>query len=843
MSRGGETVGLPAEEQQHKSTMTRNTNPYREKGLSVFLAVLMVLSMVAVGAIFVAPAAADHAPDETYDWDGWTTDTDFWAGQEILVQNLNQSFVDPDAVRVYEGTRQTGVDGEAERVTTLRVEDGAVTLDSDLTSDFDGPYHLEIEHAGGTDRSDTMWFGDHGVSVSFDQETVGFQAGESGAATLTLDDLGDRNESVDLIVTGERDGEALNTTQLGAIFGASVNHPGDSVLVENLSVGGMTQADFDDSEYGEYNFTFTVHDDSASQTVSLSVVEADPFRVVGFADEEYSTAQGDWWRNIGIEVENPESFQPPTFHQNGSVADWGDRFDVVIEAEGFEHHFAVYDIHAPSVEDAGGVYEISWNTYFLGNSTFGYVTWSGQAGGNAAPPAIAPPSFDDPLPTWGVGTTELDDGFRLEPDTYFAQVFDEPQTWGEDPTTQRIDSANLILEENGAEELETHIAPQMDLGQATRGDVLDASSEFDEVAEGDVVVIRQEVDGLWGYHNGGLDLHTRATRPGMTGSEELSFEVTQNNPDRYQNPRTLDESDAGVYVYDEVLTNEIVIAIDTDEADLELPDGAEEQTWTANFSITSDVMDEQTSTEFTVVEREFELVEIEEPVSVAPTEESQIRGTTTIAPGYEVEGTLDFSPEFFDVFTTEVTVEDGERVFVFEQDFSENEDHVGEEFDLEATSSAGDVSSKTGVWNMTPESETLSTEQRLEQQLEEAEQQLADAEDENVELQIEVGDLEEERDSLQAQVDGLRTQVEDLESQNEELTNENEQLQSDLESAESERDEAQAENDEWSEAAGEDVSSPQELEEFMADAQPGFGPIAALIALLAGGALMARRRL
>ncbi|MDJ1432598.1 surface glycoprotein, partial [Halostagnicola sp. A-GB9-2] len=244
-----------------------NENSYREKGRALFLAVMMVLSVVAMSAAFAGAAAAHN---HSYDDDGPTYETgdtidEVWIGQEVTIEEDDDS-----GIEVYEGLNPST--GDDSPITTLRVDsDNEATLD---TENLEAGEPYTLESSSWSDES--FWALEEELDIDFDSSSV-YEEDDD----VTIDFESERN---DFMVNVTED--SLDEDELGNLFvetGAvdEINTEYDDVAILTIEdIEGNNEeisADFSDSgiEAGDYDFNFNVTDSLAEENASIEVTEDD----------------------------------------------------------------------------------------------------------------------------------------------------------------------------------------------------------------------------------------------------------------------------------------------------------------------------------------------------------------------------------------------------------------------------------------------------------------------------------------------------------------------------------------------------------------------------------------
>ncbi|MDJ1433984.1 surface glycoprotein, partial [Halostagnicola sp. A-GB9-2] len=252
---------------------TRNENSYREKGRALFLAVMMVLSVVAMSAAFAGAAAATNAYDEdgpSYDGDDSAGGIDdVWIGQEIEFTNVNA-----DGIEIYQGLNEDGTDESP--VTTLRVSGDEATLDSEELEEGE-PYSIVSD--GSDDWHETsFWALSEELDVDFDRNSV-YEEDD-----VTVEFESERTTQFVNVSANDLDEEDLELLfddgddAIDEIHTASEN---EDVVALEVDLADEDDVEFDanfgntDIEAGEYDFEFNVTDSLSVDNVTIEVTDDD----------------------------------------------------------------------------------------------------------------------------------------------------------------------------------------------------------------------------------------------------------------------------------------------------------------------------------------------------------------------------------------------------------------------------------------------------------------------------------------------------------------------------------------------------------------------------------------
>ncbi len=637
---------------------------------------------------------------------------------------------------------------------------------------------------------------------------------------------------------------------------------------------------------GEYEFSFDPADEGNYTVQVIDEVtwidgESDEFSVAEVPDPE-----GEAWfddvENVaeGDVMEIPLEFEDSEDLDNVSVLIDEDDYEanITLEFDGFEDDEVT----------------LFWDTYRAGNAT-GERTGFGVNGS----PVFATDDGANVTPVLN-DETNISSDFRLNPAGYTFSLYED----GNFDT--RVDSASAAVEERSTGSADTGTAPIEPAPNGT-STIADADDFFDKIventtgtdtiAEEDWLVIAQEVSGL------GADFDQLERADGLnatlsddnlngwgegTFSDEAGLEVLFEALDEpaYADPEDFNESE-GYWSYN-ASSGYLLLAVQADEDDeLEEDDVIE---WEYSFTVTEDNAyiddeddEEEASAQYEVTWRSVWLDVVEEPYQVTPDENATFAGDSTIAPGSEIELEIDMPGVFLDVEDVNISED---RTWEHVGNYSDRE--VGDEIEI-TVNWYDDSETYDGIFSDTAEADTATGEQQMRNLLDQIKELLDVEEDDEIvpaleeALEAEDPELQEELEELQAELamlqgelaqaeeraEGAEAQIEFLEEEIQTLEEQNEQLEQDNEELQAFYDEANAildafdiaDLDELTAALEEleelrvfeenvqnimdahDIDDLEELNERLAEAQPGFGVIFGLLAILAGGAMVARRRL
>lgn len=783
--------------QEDLRNMTRKTSNYRERGRAVFLAAIMVLSVVAMTAAVGVPVAATHDPGDTDQEIALNEDPRVFVGQHVVF-NLTGANASTDF-------RIVG-DNEG--------EEGVFTTDSDGhspvidTSNFAADDY-DVIHDTNDTVATSFRLRTQSLDASFDPGTI--DEGEN--STLVLETQ--RTSNFNVTITSPD--ETFEDSDLEAIFENATSAGDFSVQVSNLTGGLGTPAEIaatlENEDPGTHDFDVDVTDSTASDTASVDIESVSvPDAEADFVNDPYTGIVGD---HVTMDLETTQV----------------STMNVTVDGPGYSA-----ELELGNVSDE---VEIEFNTFEAGQGT------------PSAAYSLDGATLDNAT------ETEFGGDFRLDPEDYDLAVTIE----GEEDES---DFAGLSLLERSTDDATTHIAPK---GTSLDTDDLSDWTAHDEVAINDELLVRVNVTGVFAYIDDNITVNG------------TSFGVELQNPDRYQTADEFDLTDPGVSLTRDEANGKLYIVIDMESSNQSFEDGQE---WEATFAISDDnpyVDDgESASAAFTVVDRDVGLDVVESPYQMTPTNDSFATGTSTLAPGTEVN--VRFRKGGADGFIRTVDTDvNADGIWNATEDFSDRS--VGEEFEIRVRSGGTTyVDDAAANFSDVPERDTTKTVAKLQEEnqelqaaldeanatIEEQTAQISElteraegAESEAEFLRERVSNLESALDNTEQELEDTRTslnqEIDSLESEIQSLEQLNSQLTSDLNSAQNELDAIWGLLEQYGIERGDDPQAGlEELNEMLAnassgdsdsdsdsDAQPGFTPIVALIALLGGGALLARR--
>ncbi|MFA9417883.1 BGTF surface domain-containing protein [Natrinema sp. HArc-T2] len=610
--------------------MTDDTT-YREKGRAVFLAALMVLSVVAMSAAFAGSAAANHTEETTVTASANDGDRAY-QGQTVTATGVSPLNEEDRTVDLYQGDSD-----DATWIREVDVSGDSGTGDVEIdTSNFEsGSYYLET---GGSDDL-TFDVRIQDLSAEFDSSVVTNLEGESSETTLDVESA--RSSFPVHISSEDLSGDEL-VDVFGVTEGSDYDHSDDGYVV--VQDRGSHDADFQSLEAGEYNFTIEAGDTAAETSASITVTEEDisvDFTQSTFVEQRSNVA------DVTVDFTN------------------ADNAYLVIGDESEVNYEVVLKVTPENNDDEVTVSVNSASANKVAESDEGntHSAFTADNNANVVVEDVVKGGLDDPL---AAGDYQLDLG----------------GTYSEaDGLSQEYDTAYLTLEERtelSEDAVATHTAPQGDI--ASVSDFEDATvTESDQIAAGDQLLVTVDMESLHGYFDDG------------TSHDSVSLTVTEQDSSPNSEPQVW-STDAGEGEND--LTADLISA-NQSEGQLiyaitasDLYDGSaadfeDSQNFNANFSVSTDNpyvsdSDESAESEFSIEER---IIEWDDSAAEVPTSaDAVVTGTTTVAPGTEITTRARAAGTFVKF---EDAVVDEDRAFGAEYNFSA--EAAGTEFTLRAT--------------------------------------------------------------------------------------------------------------------------------------------------------------
>ena len=709
--------------------MTRNNDSYRGKGRALFLAALMILSVVAVPFAFAgagAAAVSNDAVDESHIeiQDGNTV----YQGQEGAINVSDIDNQDNIELRTVDDDGNVGTLVARPSVENQGEDDAYVVVD---TSERDTDRYTLTSNTSGTSVDDGNFQGitfevvEMDLSAEFDDSEV-TDTGADADTTFEIDSEIRNDYAVNVSA------EDLTTEDLVDIFNVSnetdehatayeVARNNDqeeqgnySILDEDEEVitlynaEGEWDVDFQDITPDEYDFEVEVVDATASASDTINVSEAEGGSV-NFA-EAVDVNQGDI-AEITLTADNTEEGTlvigdaDDLGYQANATVDFGDNDEVTVY----------------------------FNTYAAGNGTYsgpnnGSLLWTDtddaslsdveQSDENLG--GLLAAGYDYEMTAKAV--SEDNDNYNDdEYDSAAEETLDAPDDVGSVFIAERsTDSVNLwTASENSVEDV-----TEEDIGDqpSAVADAIENSevTETDSVAYNDHAIFQVQASGLAGLMANTTDnaddysynLSQLAAETNSEGDSRLKFDLTAtaSNPNADDTDIDVDPEDITL-VHDKYGTsNEYFVIIETGDNLNEL-DEEDTNDLSLEFAVQDERLlgydeddDEDLEDVYQSIETEFDVVERTASLDVADSDlieveqgTDEITGTTNIAPGSEVtiqlRGTGDYR---FAESQSEIVV-NSDGTFAGEFDFSDREVDTTFEATLRSTGVPGDNPTEDGV--------------------------------------------------------------------------------------------------------------------------------------------------
>jgi len=509
---------------------------------------------------------------------------------------------------------------------------------------------------------------------------------ESNTFSLQLEDLGlaasstqdtyqyahdEDNTSVEIV------GESDVISGVGDFETIVYNSDGDQVesTTGQLDSNAEVRSEFD-LKAGNYTAE-VVHIDSGitASTGMFTVEQLEELDTsVSFTENQFAQERGDVL-STDISLTNAESISSVQLNVSSDYA------------AGITVDTSDYD---------GDEITVFWNTYNAGTPGAGDRFWAVDEDGNELDVTID-------------GETDIGSN-DLPATTYAANLYHNDAD-----RQNRDDSATFNVEErHTGEEAATHIAPAEEYDSSDLEAILDDTTEFDQVATDDILVQSFEVSGVFGQATDVNGVDANAIVGGDTNGIHLNYTSTLDPS--FEDPAMFNQSNANVEFVADAENNTIYAVVDTGSvAELAESEDEFEHAWETEFKVSDDYdlasSDETAATSFETVKRSAELDLVESPYQVTPTEDAEIRGTTTLAPGSTVNVEVNMPGVFLHDEDVDIVLEDGELLFNYTNDYSDRS--IGEEFEITVDDNNGGDSTTDGIFAETPEWESTESNEEL----------------------------------------------------------------------------------------------------------------------------------
>ncbi|WP_313692278.1 BGTF surface domain-containing protein [Halorarum halobium] len=665
--------------------MTETNNKIR----ALFLTALMVFSVFAMTVAFggSAAAAVGNQSDLTRDAE-MNTGSTYWAGQQVLIDTGDDNASESWQVRSVDTDAPNNIGGLEEEFTLD--ENGTAVID---TSDLDGTYVVvnstgdPITFTDGdadgheTDANDASF---EVAPMSLTTEFADDEAGNAGPSNSTELSISSNRGSYNVTISSED----LDADELHEIFNDSAaasmtvdtgtDGDDDAVQLSNIDDGDYT-ANFTDIDAGNYTFTVDATDTTASDTANITVNDVSG-GATSFETSTIEEEQGDI-ATFNVSISGAADTASVTFGDYSSI--------------GYQLNFTAED------GSGDGQVTVAINTYAAGNpdSTIDEVVYATSEDDSV--------TNRDEAGTGELGSVLATGNYRLGTAAnanQYVSAMDDPD-----------DVGTLVIRERSTNSATIWTAPSTDLDtdddedDAVGIDDLEARmeggslTESDEIALGDYVVVQVSATGL----NGTAQL----SAANFTGDEEFGGDLTVEQTGNIGNfqPKALNvsASQGSISLFTDQDSDSYYIAFQTDEVQWnrtvnnESVTPSDGETYEATYTVEDDFLlgstdsdDHQSvNTTFDTASRTVSIDD--DPVNVTVGTNQTVSGTSSLAPGSEIQVRAEsddgVQPAFFKSATA-VVQPDG--TWSAELDFSEQS--TGDTFTVEADASNVDTVTADG---------------------------------------------------------------------------------------------------------------------------------------------------
>jgi surface glycoprotein (TIGR04207 family)/PGF-CTERM protein len=570
-----------------------------------------------------ATATVNHAEVEEDVTEPITLDVTDSGGAELSDEEIADVTIRADDVSTVEDGDLV-YRGEQITFTPDSTPTGEVVLVQDPEDDDDTVRALPVNDDGSIDidtsnlEKDKYVVEDRGVDEDSDDRTlINFEVIEQSLETEFADEKVDNDETTDLEVDSTRvedfdlivEADGASTSTLEDIFGVTAND--DDEVIITASDEAEIEADFTDVSADDYEFNFTVVDTEVESSAAITVTKA------GTADldlnESSSTVESGDATNITVNFDETS---------DGYVRIGED--DI-----GYNVTWEVVD------EDEDGVANFSFNSYNTESADgSGLMTADGD---DASATVVTDAPGDDDF-TEETVSGALDAGnYPIEAANNIEDLDSAPDAVGTLAITERSTTS--------AQPWVTHSDALSDIENGD--DVIAAIEAGDvtqqrDVAQRDFAVVQFQVSGIFGYledyaaDNDGDYAGAFGQVDTEDPNEPVSLAVSEADPGPNQQGSGYDLEDL-TYVLDDE-RNMLFVVVPTTGSDVEV-----DNRYNATLEVNADSelndakTDERVSANFRIVDREAPLnTNADDNVEIAQSEDGEVTGTTTIAPGSEI---------------------------------------------------------------------------------------------------------------------------------------------------------------------------------------------------------------
>jgi surface glycoprotein (TIGR04207 family)/PGF-CTERM protein len=619
-------------------------------------------AVIASGTDTYAISGAGSGADDT-----WTTGDNAFQGQTLFLDKGTTAADGLDNYQLREWDRSassySAAVGQFQR--DISFDGDAAVID---TSNLEGDYVITARDTSDSTRK-AIQTNDNGAITGTTTTATDDPYVEVAIHTLDAeftDDSLDIGDSTTLEVDSNRNGfdmvissDNLTQSQLLDIFPNSETSGNDDVIVTGVASTDELTVEFNegnDLEEGEeLSFDFDSDDTTASASDSItvgSVSEAD----VSFDESQFSDQRGD------IVTVSATSEELSRFNITFGGSDVN--YEATFEVEPNDDGEVVLDI----------------NTFALARTNTESDIYTAQEGSVA--------NF----------TQSRDDRSRvLEAALY--DVTADQHSGDTDAEPEEYDVAVVSLEERSSPSMTVHTAPYsqfsdvqdregivegIDDGSVTESDTIaikDPSRDSDMQTRGDTIIHAVDVSGLEGAFSPGsannLDKLKDAAAAGAINVTLTQQEAGINQDPIVVGPEQLSSSNTVVVddlendtLYVVVRPNTLVDDLGAETGDEFVAEYNSTEAYERNFVSSSNAEDQTANDTFELVDREAAFDTQNGVVRVSPTEDAEIAGSTTVAPGTEMTVRARATGESPFLRTAPATV-DADGNFAGEFDFSD----------------------------------------------------------------------------------------------------------------------------------------------------------------------------
>ncbi|WP_197424703.1 BGTF surface domain-containing protein [Natronomonas sp. CBA1123] len=582
-------------------------------------------------------------------------------GQNLRFEATSNPSENNYRLRNYDPTSAQPVGSVVISPTFTRTGDGSWVASID-TSNLEGSYTLT---KNGNSEAQMVDTDEQGTETSIG----GGDSGSAQAIDVLVQDLtvnlSDEDETLRVgdstsveFDSPARNGYTVNITEengnlsgddLSRIFGDATEIDEDTAQISGLDSEDEKSLTFNEDvvDAEDYEFNFDVVDTTAEDSVSVSLEK---------------------------EVDAGADFDQAQFVQNR-----GDLAEINITAEGdLDNEDAEFDLIIGNIDEVGyqanvtvspnetGQVSLLFNTYQAGQDQIGSVNLDSQYGESLV---VAQEGEVVAVHQGTEDGTTLDE--VVEADSYDLIAQEHTNSIDDlESGAEEYDLGVLTLGERSTDNITIHTAPGNDFSDFDNVDTILAGieagnvTESDEIAiaedatdrssqrRGDVIIHQLEVSGIFGA------LPVNPTVQDIVDSNAFTLQIEQQNPDTNRDSYNLDadatDVESAFHLVRDDTNNTIYIVADSDQLRFERGGSGDqipqtEDEYEVQFNVTTSYLsqfteesldspddDESVNDTFEFVDREATFDTVDEEVRVQAADNQTISGTTTIAPGTEI---------------------------------------------------------------------------------------------------------------------------------------------------------------------------------------------------------------